>query len=227
MASVFTVGRAFLTAVYTDLVDAGREVRLSEASTQDLAWWATALDKLPDQAAMRKAPSPWDMAMITDASLSGQGIALFQTLKAALKSDLTGLRDAAYGPVLPRGVPGDMTWLESVAVLSAVSQWGPLFKGSTGYIVVDNEPLEWAWKKGRSKSARVNEVLRVILLKLLELDAQIFPVRVQSKDNIVADVLSRRFEPGGSPFPQWLSRCCPRRLPLVTRVQGDPCPSWL
>ena len=67
-----------------------------------------------------------------------------------------------------------------------------------------------------SSALRLRKELRVILLKLLELDAQIFPVRAQSKDNIVADVLSRRFEPGGSPFPQWLS--------MVVDL-GEECPT--
>lgn len=88
--------------------------------------------------------------------------------------------------------------LEALAALTAVQRWARLFEHDTGYIMLDNQPLELAWKKGRSKSPRVNDVLREALLVLLEHDAQIFPLRVQSSDNTVADALSRVFEPSST-----------------------------
>ena len=226
VSSVFTVGRAFLTELYRVLNQPGAWLELSGLAVDDLTWWCRALDVLPRKAAMRKAPAWDDKAMITDASLSGQGLALFSSATAALASDITCLEDAAYGRVFPRGQPGDMTWLEAVAALSAVRRWGHLFEGRTGYMVVDNQPLEWAWKKGRSKSPRVNRVLREIVLLLIQRDAQIFPLRVQSQQNKIADALSRVFEPGGSPLPSPLARLSPQRLPTVHRQEGDPCPMW-
>jgi len=225
VSSVFTVGRAFMTELYSVAAQAGSSLRISPAAMTDLAWWTEALDRLPRSAAMRKAPTLGDKAMITDASLSGQGIALFATAEAALHSRMDGLIDAAYGRISPRGVPGDMMWLEVVAARSAVQRWGHLFAGATGYIIVDNEPLEWAWRKGRSKSARVNAVLRDIMMLLLHFDAQIFPLRVQSKANLVADALSRRYEPGGSTFPEWLARHRPQQLTPVSRLPHAPLPS--
>jgi hypothetical protein len=224
VSSVFTVGRAFLTELYRVMNQVGKRLVLSTDAQQDMLWWEDALALLPKVAAMRKAPTYQDKAMITDASLSGQGLALFSSAQAALRSDLEHLEDAAYGQVFPRGVPGDMMWLEAVAALSAVQRWGHLFRGTTGYVVVDNQPLEWAWKKGRSKSKRVNSVLREIMLLLIGLDAQIFPLRVQSKENTVADTLSRRFEPDGSPFPPWLTPHRPQRLQRLNRCPADQCP---
>lgn len=228
VSSVFTAGRAFLVPLYNELAVAGKLTELSHEAKADLQWWESALHLLPEVAAMRKPPSAQDLVMVTDAALSGQGLCLYRTVEAARRAIPQEALDLAFGKFGPRGVSGDMMLLEAVAALSAVQRWGPVLSGKTGYILLDNEPLEWSWKKGRSKSPRVNAVLRAILLLLLQYDAQVFPLRVQSSDNVVADALSRIHEPGSTGWTQvqqWALPEAPHKLPecdpfnLVAQLQ--------
>lgn len=196
VASVFTVGRAFLTNLYAVLATGKARLMLTGQAASDLQWWIRALPLLPQKATMRKAPGDNDEVMVTDASLSGQGMALYSGVSIARRALVQDATQAAFGPFCRRGVPGDMMLLEALAAQSAVALWASRFQGKTGYILLDNQPLQFAWQAGRSKSPRVNRVLREILLMLLQHDAQVFPLRVQSSDNKVADALSRPYEPG-------------------------------
>ena len=202
VATVFTAGRAFMRNLLAAAALRDPLITLNHACLSDLTWWAEALRILPSMAYMRRAPSRADPIIATDASLYGFGAALDMSGDPAALSAATPHSEWLAGRFAVPSVSGDMTLLEAWAVLAAIRHWGPKLEGCTARIHVDNVSVEFALRKGRSFSPRVNNVLREILLLCLRHDICLHPVRIQSADNLVADSLSRlpqqRFELGRS-----------------------------
>ena len=177
-------------------------MQFNHGCLSDLAWWTEALRNLPSLAYMRRAPTRVDPIIATDASLYGFGAALDMSGDPAALSAATHHSEWLAGRFAVPSVSGDMTLLEAWAVLAAIRHWGPKLEGCTTRIHVDNVSVEFALRKGRSFSPRVNNVLREILLLCLHHDICLHPVRIQSADNLVADDLSRlppqQFELGRS-----------------------------
>ena len=93
-------------------------------------------------------------------------------------------------------------------------------------IVMDNESLRWAImiKKGRSKSPRVNSIVRAIMLLCLQFNIQLFPDRV-TELNVLADELSR-WDPVERAAPGWASampafRVLPPQAPRPLATKYD------
>ena len=90
-----------------------------------------------------------------------------------------------------RHEPGDMTLLEAHAVLRAIQVCGKRLQNQSVWIAVDNAPLEYALRKGRSGAPRVNVVVAEILLCTLRHKIRLYPLRIPSAQNTLADQLSR------------------------------------
>ena len=204
VATVFTAGRAFLRQLQHAMTVAnGPNVVLSDAAICELEWWLEAMESLPKAAAMRRAPcTHCDWTIVSDASLQGQGAVLFRGAQAAKQAELGRAHAAIAGRFSTTHPSGDMTLLEAWALWTALQRWCHLLRGTAVWAIVDNESLRWAIKKGRSKSPRVNSVIRAIMLLCLRHDIQLFPDRIQTDDNVLADELSR-WDPLRQPQPLW------------------------
>ena len=204
VATVYTVGRAFLRELQAALQSADTmEVLLPPPAVHELEWWLEAIDSLPSTAAMRRAPCPHcDWAMVSDASLQGQGAVLFRGVGLAKQAKVQHAHEAFAGRFSSVHPSGDMTLLEAWALLTALKLWKHKLAGTAVWAVVDNESLRWAITKGRSKSPRVNSIIRAIMMLCLRYDIQLFPDRVQTDDNVLADELSR-WEPRERQQPEW------------------------
>jgi len=234
VATIFTAGRAFMRNLIEAVASDKAEVRLAASHKADLLWWKAALKTLPSEARMRRPPEVSDPLLATDASLFGFGAVLDRSGQDSVLSKVTPSSLLIAGRFSQPSVSGDMTLLEMWAVLAALQQWGPSLKSQTVRLFVDNASVEFAVRKGRSFSARVNQVLRKILLLCLKYDICVHPFHVQSSDNVTADTLSRMSEAefrsrriNGSSF-----QACPpiaphvHALPLVPKPHGtlDACP---
>ena len=80
----------------------------------------------------------------------------------------------AFGPFCCKGVPDGMMLLEALAAQTAVALWEPRLRGNTGYILLYNQPLQFARQVWRSKPPKVNRVLREILLMLLQMKLKFY-----------------------------------------------------
>ena len=191
VASAFTPARAIIAEMLRMVTKRGRMVRISVGALPLLRWWKNFLTNMPRAAPMVRAPSPNDPAVTSDASLWGLGWAKFRNLFDATYGGQEDVEWAGWAHVCGRRQPGDMTLLEAWAALRAVQSAADL--GVTGplWCGVDNVALEWALRKGRSKSLRVNRVVMRALFAAAEAGLHIFPFRVSTSQNWVADRLSR------------------------------------
>ena len=191
VATIFTAGRAFMRSLLGATMVRKARVPLNQSHLADLIWWQKALATLPKFASMRRAPVSTDPLIATDASLRGFGAILEMSGSPGALAEPLSSSKLLAGSFLEPSSSGDMTLLEMWAVLMALKEWAPAIVGCSVQLHVDNVSVEFALKKGRSFSPRVNAVLRDVLLLCLQNDICLYPVHVQSKDNIVADGLSR------------------------------------
>ncbi len=194
VATIFTAGRAFmrnLLSACKATIPASAPARLNASQVADLQWWLHALPRLPQAAAMRRRPGSGDPLIASDASLYGVGAVLDPTGDEASLHTVSSVCQTMSGGVQGPCVSGDMTLLEMWAVLAALRLWAHALKGATLRVHVDNVSVQYALKKGRSFSPRVNNVLQRVMLLCLEHDICLHPLRVQTEHNIVADTLSR------------------------------------
>ena len=158
-------------------------------------WWRNALQAMGRMAPMFRPPTRGDLAIVTDASLTAGGWALYtnrdSALRVSMESDLVATMSFRFRSA---HTAGDMTLLEAHAVLRAVQVCAPMIKNKSVWVAVDNMALEYALRKGRSKSPRVNAVIARILLHALRFGFRIFPLRIPSAQNVLADRLSRTQE---------------------------------
>jgi len=227
VATVFTAGRAFLRRTQAALALAeGPATVLDGPSIHELEWWLEAIELLPTAAAMRRAPcTECDWAIVSDASLEGQGAVLFRGAQAAKRAELAHAHAAFSSRFSTSHPSGDMTLLEAWALWTALRMWADQLRGAAVWAIVDNESLRWAIKKGRSKSPRVNSIVRAIMLLCLQYDIQLFPDRVQTELNVLADELSR-WDPAERAAPGWASampafRVLPPQAPRPLATKYD------
>jgi len=176
---------------------------------------------------MRRAPTAASLCLITDASLTGLGWAKYASRTEALAAGRAGLLEAASLPLVDAHVSGDMTFLEACAVRDAVRACARDLRGNTVWVAVDNVALEFALRKGRSKAARVNAVVADTLLLCAAYDVQLYPLRVPSAQNKVADALSRLHESEAEARNARETLTVAGVRPYEWRVLTEPTPSPL
>lgn len=92
----------------------------------------------------------------------------------------------------PSDVLKDMTFLELVPVVLAISLWGGKLANKKIVLHIDNQAVVAILNKLTSKSERVMTLLRSFVLASMKYNILFRAVYIASKDNIVADSISRK-----------------------------------
>lgn len=191
VAQVFHAAKPQLRPLHEHISKIRREFR-APAPRATLRWWRKALLAMRGAARMARRPRKNGPTIVTDASLFGGGWALYTHRTPALNATSGDhLRATMAFPFAERHAPGDMTLLEAHAVLRAIRVCGKKLQNQSVWIAVDNAPLEYALRKGRSRAPRVNAVVAEILLCALRHKIRLYPLRIPSAQNTLADQLSR------------------------------------
>ena len=122
----------------------------------------------------------------------------------------------AWPPHLRQGCPGiNIDFQELMALLVGVVLWGHLFANHTMVIKSDNLSVVHIVNGQNSKSPRLMDLVRHLVLKMLEFNVLIRCEHVSSSSNLTSDLLSRfsqeefrRLHPGAdarpSPIPDYI-----------------------
>ena len=163
--------------------------RLSATATRDLRWWMTLLPRWSGILIIN--PTRPQVVIHTDAS-GVKGIGGWWD------------RNHAFSTRLPRRHRSKLIdWKEAYAVLFAFALWGEHWKGHTVLVMSDNTVV---FNAINSKSVRGESIdpLQLILLTAALYDIEISCQWLSSKDNWIADALSRfEIEKIANIFPQF------------------------
>jgi hypothetical protein len=93
---------------------------------------------------------------------------------------------------IPSGVFKDLTFLELVPIILAFITWGEEFKGQKVLLYTDNLSLVSVLNKCSSKSARVMQLVRPLVLHKMLINTQFKAKHILGCNNSIADALSRK-----------------------------------
>ncbi len=192
-ARVIPLGRPFLRNLFNFLrrlsyLHPHAISRLSSTARRDLHWWAILL---PHWCGIRFInPSRQRITVYTDAS--------------GVKGIGGWCGKDAFSARIPRAHRKKLIdWKEAYAILFAFAKWGGGWKGRSVLIMCDNEALV-ASINNRSIRSKAIDPLQLIFLAAALDDIDICSMWLSSKDNWVADALSRfQFEKIADLFPQF------------------------
>jgi hypothetical protein len=194
--AVVPLGRTFLRRLwdFTSTFVKPRSLRLlSEGATKDLQWWR---DFLP-QANGRRLLEDSErrvLHLFTDASSIGIGAFWYYGNPAQSKwpefSQTIPQRQAFSHRLTPLEKTQHINALEVLAVETAFRLWSNEFVHSTVILYTDNTTAESGFRYGTVKGAAI-DYLRDTLLLAATIDANVITRRITTKDNVLADALSR------------------------------------
>ena len=190
-SNVFFAGRLFLNRVLATKRRAARcfklyrskHIYLEEAFRDDLHWWLDAL-QLRNGISFLVHESTADITL--DASSSGwwgdtPGIGAYHH------------KLNQYISVCPPAHMHNMhiSDLELLAHILVARVWGPLMRHQHVTVWTDNEACFYLAKNGRSSHDRCLKMARIYAFSQIELEYRAEPAWISTKDNWIADVLSR------------------------------------
>ncbi|KAJ1025748.1 hypothetical protein NDA18_004084 [Ustilago nuda] len=183
VSQVFPCGKAFLHRLYNcthHWHSAGRR-RIPRPVLAKLAWWATMLESWSGTSIL--SPSPLVVAHVwTDACPRGYGAHLGLATSTA----------AVFSQEVPKcHCKKNICFLEALAVLEALWQFGPQWTSPTTVVIhVDNENVEHGLRSGSSCDPLTQKLLREIFGFCFTRNITLHPLRISSTDNVLADLLS-------------------------------------
>ena len=83
------------------------------------------------------------------------------------------------------------TYLEMVVAWYAIERWKYDWQGLEVPLYTDNEGVEYILQKGRTNSTEIMRLMRLITKLCIKHDIRLIPIRITTKDNTIADCLSR------------------------------------
>ena len=179
-ARVIPLGRPFLRNLFNLLRrlsprDRYTLNRLPKAARRDLTWWATLL---PNWSGIRIInPARSIITLHTDAS-GKKGIGGWWG-------------DHAFSSRIPRTHRGrHINWKEAYAVLFALAKWGHLWKGCTLLVMCDNSAIVHALNTRTIRGDAINPLQLIFLSAAID-DIEIYSEWLSTKENWIADALSR------------------------------------
>lgn len=175
---VFPLGRPFLRHIF-NMLNAARpgKQRLTLAAKRDLKWWNTFLPIWSGVAAID--PPRETVTIATDAS-GKKGIGGIWFAEKKIFSTRIARK---YRPL-------HINWKEMYAILYAFAAWGEQWKGNSVVVLCDNEAVVSGINK-RTIRGKAIEPLQDIFLFAASYDIAVRAVWIPSKDNAIADALSR------------------------------------
>jgi hypothetical protein len=195
-SNVVPLGRAFCRRLYDAEQGASspnHHIKINNAMRADIKWW---LKLLPAHSGIRLiSPTRPTYTMWTDAAgTKGIGAfissghhgaiphaAVFQSLK---QDDILSSR------LRFKQRDEHINIKEMLAILAAFRRWGKSITGHEVYLYCDNTAVVCALRR-KTTRGRLMQALRKVLLSAALLDVLIVPTWLPSKDNFLADALSR------------------------------------
>ena len=196
-ARVMPTGRAFLRRLYDAMATKRRIIRKTEAMNLDLRWWHTYLQSWNGSRLLRKVESRREVFIWTDAA--GQhGIGGY---RLDHPSQIHDVHHAFSIPHHSRRRRKDIQYKEMQALLYALRSWLSYLKGCNVYCHIDNDADLNGLRKMSMKGPAMAP-LRDIAMLTAQNDILLQPRWVASKDNELADDLSRfHFEKIANKYP--------------------------
>jgi hypothetical protein len=199
---VLPLGRPFLRNLFTFLrrlshLHPHAVTRISAAAKQDLRWWSILL---PQWSGIRLiSPKPRNQIhLYTDAS-GAKGIGAWWS----------SFPVSARVPRAHRSRLID--WKEAYAVLFAFAKWSPQWRGSLVVVHCDNRIVVSALNSRSVRGPAIDIIQSLFLLLTLD-DIEVQATWLSSRDNWIADALSRfEFEKIANIFPQYKDPSLRRR----------------
>jgi len=176
---VIPLGRPFLrnlfNFLYTCAANPRSNRRLSAPATRDLKWWSTFLKNWPGKRLIRQ--SRHEIHVYTDAS-GTKGIGGWWG-------------PHAFSSRMPRRHRAKhINWKEAYAILFALAKWGDSWSGYRITFMCDNTAIVDAINKTSIRGDAINP-LQLILLTAALHDIEVNACWLPTKDNWIADALSR------------------------------------
>ena len=110
-----------------------------------------------------------------------------------------------------------MTWLEMIPVVAALLVWGPRWHGRRVRLHCDNMGVIAVWRRGWSHNPLIMDLLRQLAFICARQSCHLDMTYIPSRDNVVADALSRDRVPEAR---QALLTLCPAPDPVPAPVQA-------
>ena len=192
---VVPTGRVFLRRLYTALSEytsPHHRRRLSSHAMDDLRWWNTFLPTWNGITLIRTVRH--EIRIWTDASgTRGLGGYYLQPSDDPLPQQWKMLTwDTAYSKPIPRHHRGkDINYKEMLAVLTAFRSWNTEIAGHKVVLHTDNTAVFHGLQKSSMKGKAMIP-LREVKLLCAQLDIELTLRWVPTKENLIADLLSRR-----------------------------------
>jgi hypothetical protein len=177
---------------------------LTTGAISDLTWWR---DTFPLASGLRLLDDTLrpTLPLWTDASQDALGGFFYQGTPADLYWENAVIpQTQAYA--LPRTEALHINVAEINAVLVACKLWAPIFAHSFVIIHTDNTTAQTAFAAGTTRGIDSMHLIRDLVILLASLDTKVHTCRVSSKDNGLADALSRLdWHTVANICPQWPS----------------------
>ena len=223
ISTVIPLGRTFLRRLYNMEAyfppgSSHSKRRLSREAQKDLAWWSQVLRHSPERSITlkkREVILAW-----SDAS-STKGLGAFYLSG----TEMTPRPEAAFAISIPgylAKVHEHINTQEMRAVEQVLLYWGRQWKGKRLIIHTDNRAVAHALANRSIRGAPM-QVLRRTLLLAADYDLELEAIWISTKDNTLADALSRMdWDRIANLAPQLISPSCNlRKLGFLTSSNRD------
>lgn len=208
-----------------------KRIRMSSSAKEDILWWSRFALCFNGKAAIANElyPTP----MISDSSLKGFGVYLGNDWAIGSWYSADNIVDNPCCSHIENPPSDDqMDWsninvLELWPIMIGLRRWYKLFKNKSVRVIVDNTQVKYMLRNGVSINAICMIWLREIFWICVLNNIQLIPEYISTKENIVADALSRI--PYGIPSDWDMIRgelsqlCCSEFLmSIFSRSGGNP-----
>ena len=211
VSTVIPLGRTFLRRLYNmelyfPLGSRHQPRRISGAVKKDIAWWAKALSLVPERSI---AYAERERIRVWSDTASTKGLGAFYLREHQVHPQ----PDAAFSIPLPRSLVKGQEHIntqEMRAVEQVLLHWGNKWRGTILIMHIDNKAVVHGLKNRTMRGGSMN-VLRRCLLLTTEYDVELEAQWVSTKENALADSLSRsEYNRIADLAPQLLPPTCSR-----------------
>lgn len=197
-AKIVIPGRAFLRRLFDAIRRPAAIIRLSAGMKADLLWWKTFLKDWNGLKLLRHVASRESWYIWTDASGKlGMGGYILK------HPDLLPHVQEVFSTRVPsRHARKDIQFKEMTAILHAIRLWIGKLRGTRLVLHCDNEDCVYGLRKSSMRGPAMTP-LRKIAMLIASHDILLIPTWIPTKDNQLADDLSRfRYRKIANKFPQ-------------------------
>lgn len=230
-ATVVKGGRTFCRRLYDLEKEANSKnisrVKLSKPALEDLLWWEVFAATFNGKATIKKPVYP--SFQTSDASLTGfaayLGEVWFSGLWLKPVEFPSGCGHFVNPPELSESDLCNINVLEMYPVYLGIDRWKQILSGHEVVIQVDNLQVYYMIRTGRSSNPTCMKWIRKLFWLCAKHDIDLTSVYIPSKENVVADTLSRiGYDNISKALPDLLdgvNLCCKDMLLKFCRSESD------